>query len=142
MGKQLVNWHYWERILGEVTHKHDRNYCRVFTDIPHIPLVPEKPTRIRLKKHLEKRFWLDRSANTYLTYRETQTIQLMTHGKTIKEIGYAMKLSMRTIEYYVRNIKEKLNCRTRSELISKVLSSNVLEQLAAHKAKEDTLETQ
>jgi DNA-binding CsgD family transcriptional regulator len=56
-----------------------------------------------------------------LTIRESDCIKLIIRGKTAKEIGDLLGLSNRTVEYYLENIKCKLNVNSRSELIDKVI---------------------
>lgn len=60
-------------------------------------------------------------AGIYLSRREVQCLQLLIAGKTSQLIGQLLHLSPRTIEHYLVNIKNKLNVRTKAELIEKVL---------------------
>lgn len=55
-----------------------------------------------------------------LTDRQIECCALLLNGKTAKEIGFALGLSARTVEYYLNNIKSKLNCKNKSELIVKL----------------------
>lgn len=59
--------------------------------------------------------------NVYLSKQEVKCLRLLVAGKTIKLIGQHLELSPRTIEFYLENIKRKLNVKTKSELIEKVL---------------------
>jgi DNA-binding CsgD family transcriptional regulator len=56
----------------------------------------------------------------FFSTRETQCIELLLQGKSPKEIGKMLNLSYRTIEHYIANIKDKLEVRTKAELIAKV----------------------
>lgn len=60
---------------------------------------------------------------TSLTKRELQCVSAMLKGKTAKEIAKAFGLSPRTIEHLIERIKLKLKCKTRSQLIEKLLAS-------------------
>ncbi len=62
-----------------------------------------------------------KSSNDYsLTLRQFECCVLLLKGKTAKEIGVSLKLSARTVEYYLDIIKTKLNCKKKSELIIKL----------------------
>ena len=52
-----------------------------------------------------------------LSRREIECIAGLLSGKTMKEIGKILFLSPRTVECYLRSIKGKLDCHTKSELI-------------------------
>lgn len=70
--------------------------------------------------------------NAYLTYREAQCMLLFMRGKTVTKVAQCLKLSPRTIEFYLNNIKGKLNCRSKPELIEAIIETpffNVLPQI-------------
>ena len=52
-----------------------------------------------------------------LTKRQFECLFFLIRGKTSKEIAKALKLSPRTIDFYLEQMKYKLNCSTRSQLI-------------------------
>jgi DNA-binding CsgD family transcriptional regulator len=57
-----------------------------------------------------------------LTTKEMQCLFCLVRGLSVKQISTELFLSSRTIEHYMENIKIKLNCRVRSELIAKALA--------------------
>lgn len=59
----------------------------------------------------------------HLTKREIECLSYLLRGKTFKEIALTLKLSPRTVECHINNIKEKVGAHTKSELI-KILSEN------------------
>lgn len=59
-----------------------------------------------------------KSRNGYLTKREYECLYLLSKGKGVKEISNVLKLSNRTIGYYLNNLKIKFNCYSRSELLN------------------------
>lgn len=69
-----------------------------------------------IQHHIKKEF------SALLTKRQIECLYLLVKGMTMKEIAYILKLSPRTVEHYIETIKQKLNCHSRSELISKVLT--------------------
>lgn len=54
---------------------------------------------------------------TLLSSRENQCIRLLLEGKSAKETGLALRLSPRTIEFYLENIKNKLSCTSKQEIL-------------------------
>jgi DNA-binding CsgD family transcriptional regulator len=59
--------------------------------------------------------------STNLTDRQISCLTHLIKGKSHKQIAKELHLSPRTVEHYLDAIKLKLNCYTRSELISKSL---------------------
>lgn len=64
-----------------------------------------------------KKIQVANQLNTSLSRRELDCIAELLQGKTLKEIGNHLGISPRTVETHVNNIKEKLQCRSKSELI-------------------------
>jgi DNA-binding CsgD family transcriptional regulator len=60
------------------------------------------------------------SARTELSARQLQCSKLLLSGKTASQIGLKLGLSKRTVEYYLDNVKAKLNCGNKVELILKI----------------------
>lgn len=55
-----------------------------------------------------------------LTRREAQCLYYFFQGKSSKQIGRILDISHRTVELYFDRIREKLDCKTRLEIISKI----------------------
>lgn len=68
----------------------------------------------------------------YFTYREAQCMVLFINGKTVDKVAERLHLSPRTVEYYLNNMKSKLKCRTKSELIGCVMQTRFLENVGPH----------
>lgn len=60
-----------------------------------------------------------------LTTREHTCLYYLVKGKTAPEIAIALFISKRTIEKHIANIKEKMQCRTKSELIDKAIHCGI-----------------
>ena len=56
------------------------------------------------------------TADDLLSSREREVLQLIAEGKTTKQIGDILNLSVKTIESHRHNIVEKLDIRTTAEL--------------------------
>lgn len=61
------------------------------------------------------------SYDIYLTEKEMICAELLMTGNTTKDIAKIMNISSRTAESYFQNIKNKLNCHYRSDLIKIII---------------------
>lgn len=59
--------------------------------------------------------------NEGLTERQMDCLFFLIQGMTMKQIATSLNLAPKTIEHYLEAIKQKLGCRSRTELISKAL---------------------
>lgn len=60
--------------------------------------------------------------NKGLTKRELKIAHYLLLGKSARECSDALYISKRTVERHIENIKHKLNCRKRSELVKCLLT--------------------
>lgn len=58
--------------------------------------------------------------NVYLSKRQMACARLLLSGMTMKEIAARLNLSHRTVESYIENIKTKMRCQNKTELILKL----------------------
>ena len=69
----------------------------------------------------KKKYYLNiHNSDDYLTEREKECVDHLILGKTIKETAKLMNLSPRTVEFYLKNIRKRLDCQTKGQLIEKV----------------------
>lgn len=98
----------------------DKN--RVITPVimktANLPSVIEKLTRINNEKRTKFQTLINNDLMQPLTKQQLLCLSLLAEGKTAKEAGRILKLSYRTIEDHIRNIKNKLHCSSKSDLIS------------------------
>lgn len=73
--------------------------------------------RVKLLETQLKRSMVRSFEDLKLSPRELECLELMSHGKTAKEIAQAIQISPRTVESYVTNIKVKTECNYKSDLI-------------------------
>jgi DNA-binding CsgD family transcriptional regulator len=65
---------------------------------------------------------LNENSNKFgLTNRERECVFLLIRGQSAKEIGTLLSLSKRTIESYIENIKNKMNCKNKAEILVKAV---------------------
>jgi len=50
-------------------------------------------------------------------------------GKTINGVATILELSPRTVEYYIKNMKTKVGCRTKFELIDLIHASDFIKNV-------------
>ena len=67
--------------------------------------------------------------NTYFTKREAECMKWLLTGETHRSIAVILKLSPRSVEYYVNNMKTKLGCRTQCQLIDLVRASEFMKNV-------------
>jgi DNA-binding CsgD family transcriptional regulator len=73
---------------------------------------PELYCPIRRKYYLGPGF-----PDVYLTQREAECVYWIISGLTNQQAADQMQLSPRTIEYYLRNVRCKLNCYSKAHLV-------------------------
>ena len=61
-----------------------------------------------------------------LSKRQDEILQLIVHGKTIKEISKILQLSPRTIGHYFDTVKMKFDVSTRSELMTRIIDTGYI----------------
>jgi DNA-binding CsgD family transcriptional regulator len=82
-----------------------------------------------IRKEVKKYFLGIPYPGIYFTGREAEVMIQLLHGKTLNAAAKYLNLSPRTIEFYVKNMKTKLACRTKSELIGKVFASDFIKKV-------------
>jgi DNA-binding NarL/FixJ family response regulator len=68
-----------------------------------------------------------RGAERTLTPREREVLQLLTEGKTNKEIGVALGVTTKTAETHRAHILTKLNLHSMSELVRYAIRNRIIE---------------
>lgn len=65
----------------------------------------------------------------YFTRREAECMVELLKGKTLSSVATILGISKRTIEFYLKNMKIKVGCRTKFELIDFVNASEFLKNI-------------
>lgn len=81
-------------------------------------------SKITLPFHEGKLNFIEKNVNDdfkLLSNRQIECCTLLLSGKTSKEIAKLLGLSTRTVEHYLSNIKIKLQCSNKAELIAKLI---------------------
>ncbi len=74
-----------------------------------------------------------RFTGLYLTRRESECVFYAIHNHTIKKTGSFLDLSPRTIEFYLKRIREKLNCRSKKDLVRAMKGTSFLALYKQHR---------
>lgn len=122
---------YWNSVLDEVLQK-DEQRAFFYTNRGRLDDVFYLSTALMdLKKRSRRRnYFLDHPfENVYLTPREAETAFWIVQDYTLAATAEKMSLSSRTIEFYVKNMRAKLLCANKKEMIEKILQTNLLQQL-------------
>ena len=104
-----------------------------FDDVTHYRAIDtsrfiiQSGKRLLTKKHQQFCYLLnDYTQKTNLSMRELECLFFLLRGKTIKTIGQILRLSPRTVESYINQIKFKMGCSTRIELIEKAINEGYI----------------
>jgi DNA-binding CsgD family transcriptional regulator len=116
---------YWDAVLKEVLNKNSKSHAFTFTSISE----NKQDCSSHPDKENKKYFLGLKHQNIYFTCREADVMIQLLQGKTLSATAKFLKLSPRTIEFYVKNMKTKLRCRTKSELIGKVFGSDFIKNI-------------
>jgi DNA-binding NarL/FixJ family response regulator len=74
---------------------------------------------------------LDRHEQTGRLFRPARTALQVAQGKTNREVGAALFLSPKTVEFHLGRVYRKLDIRSRGELIRRFATDAALESVAA-----------
>lgn len=90
------------------------------------PKEPAKFLQAFKNKNLIRRF--SKSNKPELTKRQIDCLLYLVKGLTLKEIAKETNLAPKTVEHYLNAVKDKLNCHSRSSLITTALSLPVIKE--------------
>jgi two-component system, NarL family, response regulator NreC len=63
-----------------------------------------------------------------LSQREQQVLRMMAHGHSIKDIAGQLGLSRKSVETYVARLRQKLNLRTRADMVRFALDTGIMSE--------------
>ena len=122
---------YWQSVLHELHHYQDYGFHCLYTNLKESGHFEEKykPDCDDLlpkdKKPTRSHYPLKGiSGNLHLSPREAECVFFLLRGHTIKEVANILDLSPRTIEFYLKNIKTKLSCNKKREVLDIIRQSS------------------
>jgi len=97
------------------------------TNIAHLNNLWREDQKISgFKKSLSYVLNPEHSPLPTLTPRQESIVFLMIRGKPMKEIAYILKISTRTVESHIEDIKFRLGCYTKGQVIEKAIDAGFL----------------
>lgn len=130
---------YWKELLQNIINKDkinkNKQAPKTQTAISVLKDNPASATKTRtIKKNRRSTrttyiFVGQANNSTKITVREADCLLHFAKGKTISGTAKALNLSPRTVEYYLRNMKSKLKCYSKAELIEKINTNICLDNI-------------
>ncbi len=94
------------------------------SDEPSAAKIKSRTLRSR-NKAVSGQFYLGSEfGDLYLTQREADCMALLMKGHTNLSVAKQLKLSARTVEFYIKNMRQKLGCHNKAHLIQTVQRTN------------------
>ena len=86
------------------------------------------PRTMRTNTHKQQRYYFFGAPldGLYITHREAQCAYLMLHGYTNTEVAHRLNLSPRTVEYYLKNMRDRLCCYSKIHLLRVINSTDFM----------------
>lgn len=116
----------WDDVMGEVRTNSQKTGFGEYGDTfrAEIEKKQEPKKRVRVLVGLGAKH-----STEYFTRREADCMVWLLRGKTIVSVAAILKISPRTVESYIKNMKEKFDCRTKFELIDLVRASDFIKSV-------------
>ena len=115
---------FWENVRKAIQNKetYPQQFSRYFIGSIVEKLETTKDRRAHRRTKNAKRFYYlgDHFANCYLTAREADCMALMLKDCTNAEVAQQLQLSVRTVEFYIKNMRQKLGCHSKANLIETI----------------------
>lgn len=122
---------YWQRVLQEYLHRGEEAYDFYYTNLQPLRQQQSFPNKCRQEPRELGCFYLgDDFPGVYFTRREVECLIELSKGKTINKAAVALDISNRTVEFYVKKMREKLNCGSKPELLEKAADYGLVIKLA------------
>ena len=116
---------YWDMVLDEVLNKKS---TRHFTS-ESFSNTETKQIKIKPRRKLKMYSLGEKFKGIHFSRREAECMAHFLRGRTVRSAADKLDLSPRTVEFYLRNMKRKLNCRTKSELIELISDSDFMKNV-------------
>jgi DNA-binding CsgD family transcriptional regulator len=109
-----------------------QHYRSIVEEVEIVSLFEEEVSGLKQKLFIKSGESLDQSpfkreVFALLSTREVDIVTCLLNGSTAKETARKLFISHRTVERHLENIKIKLSCKTKFELVNKLLNASSVE---------------
>ena len=111
---------YWQAVRNEFYNRYAKDYSFSYTTLRHYPDEPQIAKSESVKRQT---YLFSDDGKLYLTQREADCIYFLVQGKTIKDTAEELLLSPRTVEFYLKRIKDKFNQPNKKTLLATLQNS-------------------
>ena len=108
---------YWDKVLEEVASRDANSKSRLTNIDCATSAVRKRDSKDLFNLRKPKAEALEKKQAVQFSRREADCLVQFLEGKTVNETALALGLSSRTVEFYVKNMRQKVGCRTKAELI-------------------------
>lgn len=119
---------YWQAIRNEFYNRYAKEYAFSYTTFRHYPNDTSDEQKLIERKH----YPFSQDGTLYLTQREAECIYFLVQGLTIKSTALELLLSARTVEFYLKRIKEKFGQPNKRSLLQFIQDSPFFESFYQH----------
>lgn len=110
---------YFERRADDLLDSSDDGL--IYLPTYHAPLIVNENfdgfTEFNETEKLFNAEYVDEFSDIRLTIREKESLSLIAQGYTMKSVAMRLKISHRTVEQHLRNIKDKIGLNTKNQLL-------------------------
>lgn len=113
---------YWEKLINDVSHEEEN---KIFAD------NQDKGEGKRFTSSIEIKVDIANEKSRYIdvTKREAECMVHLFRGLNPKDIANELGLSSRTVEFYFNNLRRRVGCKTKAELIDLVSNSDFMDKV-------------
>lgn len=98
------------------------------TPLPSFTKIDRQST---VRSPLSHYYLGDSFPNVYLTAREADCMSLLLAGYSNPQVAEELHLSPRTVEFYIKNMRQKLGCHNKTHLIRTVRATHFSPSIVA-----------
>lgn len=111
---------YWQAVCNEFYNRYARDYPFSYTTVRY---YPEDEVTESIERRERRTYPFSKEKKLYLTQREADCIYHMVLGMTIKETAEELLLSPRTVEFYLKRIRDKFSQPDKKSLLAYIEKS-------------------
>jgi DNA-binding CsgD family transcriptional regulator len=113
--------------ISKATQHSDQPTKKFPIQIKQLNLTNKKFEKLTNNKQNFQRYYLgEKYPNIYFTHQEATCMLYMMQGLNYKQIAQVISLSPRTIGFYCMNMRGKLRCKTKGELVKLIKQTSFM----------------